>query len=119
MTVRLLLTGAGGTTLLQSCQPSKAEELAHAERWRQDVTAQLGDLAAIDLHNAPADDARVMLDRLHDVVIDVHTRPDGQPELVGLYLYPPSPTDSAGNALPTKLRGTPRVLHVGAKLRST
>jgi len=119
MTVRLLLTGAGGTALLQSCQASKADELAHAARWRQAVQQQVGALDAIELHNADSEDAREMLVRLHDVVIDIHRRPDGQPELVGLYLYPPAPTDAAGSQLLAKLRGTPRVLHVGAKLRST
>lgn len=105
MAIRLMLTGAAGTTMLQSYQGSKADERAHAQRWREAVAQQLPALAEIELHSAPADDARAMLDRLHDVVIDTHTRPDGGVELVGLYLRP------KGNP-----RGIPRVLHLGAKL---
>ena len=100
MAVRVIVQGSL-YAMLESRQATKADERAHAQRWR----ATYPDHLVIELHSAAADDVQAMLRALHLVQVDTHRRPDGGIELLGLALRDPE-----------RPRAAPRPLHCGATL---
>lgn len=100
MAVRTMVHGPV-QAMLESRQATKADERAHAEQW---LAAHPG-CVGMELHNATADDTQAMLRQLHLVHVDLHRRPDGGVELIGLSLRDPA-----------RPMACPMPLNCGAKL---